>query len=181
MSKKKKVSGPIARILQKNNQGIKLDIGCGENKQPGGFVGMDIRKFPGVDIVQDLESFPWSLPDESVSFAVASHVIEHINPARGTFLKFMDEVWRVLKPGGKFAISLPYAGSPGYWQDPTHCNPCNEITWAYFDPLDQSGLYFIYKPRPWKIIPETLSWQVNGFMELVLEKRLIDKSYGIKE
>ena len=74
-------------------------------------------------------------------------------------------------------IAVPYAGSQGYFQDPTHCNPCNEVTWAYFDPLDRSGLWGIYKPKPWKIIADSLSWNVNGNMEVVLEKRLIDKSY----
>lgn len=169
----------IRKILKDNNLGIKLDIGCGGNKQPG-FVGIDIRKEPGVDIVHNLEKFPWPLPDNCVSFAMASHVVEHINPHGFVFVNFMNEVWRILKPGGRFAIATPYAGSQGYYQDPTHCNPCNEITWAYFDPMDRSNLYYIYKPKPWKILPDTLSWSVNGFMEVVLEKRLIDKSYGIQ-
>lgn len=178
MSKKMKIDPKVLRLLKANNLGVKLDIGCGANKQPG-FVGIDIRALPGVDIVQDLEEFPWPLPDACASLAVASHVVEHINPAKGIFLKFMDEVWRVLKPGGQFMMALPYAGSQGFYQDPTHVNPCNEVTWAYFDPLDTSGLYNIYKPKPWKIISNF--WQVQGFMEVVLEKRLIDKSYGIKE
>lgn len=177
MKQKKKAENPIARILRENNLGIKLDIGGGGNPQGPDFVNMDIRPLPGVDIVQDLEKFPWPLPDNCVSFAVASHVVEHINPARGVFLNFMDEVWRIMKPGGKFAIIVPYAGSSGYWQDPTHCNGCNEITWAYFDPLDRSRLYYIYKPKPWKIVPGSLSYNVHGFMEVLLEKRLMDKSY----
>lgn len=174
-----KIPSHIEKLLKDNNLGIQLDIGCGFNKQPG-FVGMDIRKGPGIDIVQDLEKTGWQLPDESVSFAIASHVVEHINPANGIFLRFMDEVWRVMKPGGKFMIVVPYGGSQGYWQDPTHCNGCNEITWSYFDPLDRSGLWHIYKSKPWKIVPGSLSWQVQGFMEVILEKRLIDKSYAAK-
>jgi len=165
----------IDLLLKQYNQGIKLDIGCGANKQHG-FVGLDIRKLPGVDIVQNLEEFPWPLPNECASMAMASHIVEHINPHGGVFLRFMDEVWRVLQPAGKFMIAVPYAGSPGYWQDPTHCNGCNEATWAYFDPLEAGGyLYKIYKPKPWKIIES--SWNMNGNMEIVLEKRKEDKSY----
>ena len=33
---------------------IRLDVGCGSNKQHG-YVGMDIRKIKGVDIVHDAE------------------------------------------------------------------------------------------------------------------------------
>ena len=176
-----KIDKKILKILKDNEQGIKLDIGCGEAKQPG-FVGLDYRKVPGVDVVHDVEKFPWPLPNDCASLAMASHLVEHINPAGGVFINFMDEVWRILKPGGTFLISTPYAGSFGYWQDPTHCNPCNEATWAYFDPLTRDeagnliGLYNIYKVKPWKIV-ENL-WHLNGNMEVVLQKRKEDKSYG---
>jgi len=166
--------------LLKEKQGIRLDIGCGGNKQPG-FVGIDYRKLDGVDIVQDLETFPWkALKDESVLVAVASHVVEHINPAKGIFIDFMNEVWRILKPDGEFAIVTPYAGSHGYFQDPSHVNPCNETTFSYFDPLDtrtNGQLYKIYKPKPWKIKEGTLSLRKEGNLEVVLIKRRMDKSY----
>lgn len=164
--------------LLKEKSGIRLDIGCGENKNEG-FVGLDIRPMRGVDIVVDLEEFPWPLPDECAILAVSSHVVEHINPHKGVFIKFMDEVWRVLKPEAQFAIATPFAGSPGYFQDPTHINPCNNITWSYFDPLDETTggqLYSIYRPKPWKI--EKIHYQSTGNMEVVLSKRRIDKSYG---
>lgn len=168
----------IKKLLEDNNLGIKLDIGCGANKQPG-FVGIDIRAEKGVDIVHNLEETPWPLPDKSVSLAVASHVLEHINPHNFVFVNVMNEIWRILKPGGRFVFVVPYAGSAGFWQDPTHCNGITEATLSYFDPLDKSGLYHIYKPMPWKIVESY--WQINGNLEVVLEKRLIDKSYGCKE
>lgn len=165
-------------IPSDKNEVIKLDIGCGAGKQPG-FLGLDIRKFPGVDIVHDVEKFPWPIQDEYVSLAMASHLVEHINPAGGIFLKFMDEVWRILKYGGQFMMVMPFAGSAGYWQDPTHINGCTPATWFYFDPLHPSHLYDIYKPKPWKI--RFCTYDVNGIMEVCLEKRRIDKSYGVME
>ena len=101
----------------------------------------------------------------------------------GGFIRFMDEVWRILKPDGQFISSFPYAGSPGYWQDPTHINPINHITLTYFDPLakDPAGnlynLYTIYRPKPWKILD--CFYDPNGFMEVAFEKRIIDKSYNV--
>lgn len=173
----------IKKILRENAQGIKLDIGCGDNKQKG-FVGMDVRKLPGVDIVHDVEKFPWPLPDGCVSFALASHLVEHINPHGGVFIDFMNEVWRVMKREGQLWIATPYAGSRGYWRDPTHCNPCNEETWMYFDPFEpryQGALWRIYKPKPWRI--EKNTWHANGNMETVLVKRLTDepgKDIGVR-
>lgn len=159
----------IKGLLKAKNQGVKLDIGCGANKQGKDWIGLDYRKLPGVDIIQDLEKFPWPLPDNCATLAVASHVVEHINPAGGAFIKFMDEVWRVLKEGGEFIIGAPYAGSSGYFQDPTHVNPCNEMTWSYFDPKCPSNLYYIYKPKPWKI--KINAFSMNGNLEVVLIKR----------
>lgn len=160
--------------LIKEKQGIKLDIGCGDNKQPG-FVGIDMLPLPSVDIVWDLETFPWPLPDECVMTAVASHVLEHINPHKGVFINVMDEIWRILKPGGQFAFVVPYAGSHGYYQDPTHCNPINETTMGYFDPLHESRFYQFYQPKPWKI--EFQAANRSGVLECMLRKREEDPSY----
>jgi hypothetical protein len=152
--------------------GIRLDIGCGENKQPG-FVGMDVRELPGVDVVHDVNQHPWPLPDECALLAMCSHLVEHIPPVAigggGTwfpFMAFMDEVWRVLKSEASLLIVCPHAMSIGYAQDPTHCNPCNEATWAYFDPSQE--LYQIYRPKPWRI--QTLSWNPSANVEVALCK-----------
>ncbi len=128
--------------------GIRLDIGCGASKQPG-WVGMDVQPLPGVDIVHDFMIIPWPLADESVLVAMASHVIEHIPPHNFGFVKFMNEVWRLMRPGGEFAIVCPHGRSDGYIQDPTHCNMVNEATFLYFD--QDHPLWQFYKPRPWKI------------------------------
>lgn len=168
------VSTNIEQLL-KEKSGIRLDIGCGGNKTPG-FVGMDLRSLDGVDIVHDVESYPWPLPDESVLCAVASHLVEHIAPARFGFINFMNEVWRVLKVGGEFAIATPHGYSPGYLQDPTHCNPCNEATWSYFDPEEPNTggmLWRIYQPKPWRI--KFLSWDPAANIEVVLVKRALSE------
>jgi predicted SAM-dependent methyltransferase len=156
--------------LLKERSGIRLDLGCGENKQGPDWIGMDIRPLPGVDIVWNVEEYPWPLPDGCCLTVLASHLVEHIDPAHGGFLRFMDEVWRVCRVGAQFAISMPYCTSPGFYQDPTHCNPRNEITWAYFTP--DHPLWNIYKPKPWTA--QTLTWDPVGNMEVVLRKRSAD-------
>ncbi len=155
---------------------IRLDIGCGGNKQPG-FIGLDKRQLPGVDIVHDVEVFPWPLDDESVALAISSHLIEHIKPWLS--IDFMNEIWRVLIPGGTLALALPYAGSPGYWQDPTHCNGCTEVTFQYFD--RRQFLYSIYKPSPWEIKDGFPVWQVNGNLEVIMEKVTDTVSVGLAD
>lgn len=157
-------SDSVERLIAEHS-GIHLDIGCGANKQPG-FVGMDIRDLPGVDIVWNWNWYPWPLPDESCMLVMASHVVEHVNPADGHFIEWMNEVWRILKYNGELAISCPHGSSQGFLQDPTHCNSCNEVTWAYFTP--ENPLYTIYEPRPWKL--KFLTFDPTTNIEVVLIK-----------
>jgi len=145
--------------------GVRIDFGCGANKQKG-WIGVDKRKLKGVDIIQDLQETPWlDIPSNICITGVLCHVYEHIEPKHR--FEVMDEIWRVMKVGGQLFISAPYATSMGAFQDPTHY-PCpNEATFQYFDP--RFPLYKIYKPKPWNLIRN--SWQINGNIEVILEKK----------
>ena len=166
-------------LIAKHRGGIRLDVGCGFNKQKG-YVGLDMRPVKGVDIVHDAEATPYPLPKECCSTILASHLVEHLCPKN--FMRVMDEWWRLLRAGGQLLVSLPYATSYGFYQDPTHCNHVNEATWTYFDP--EQFLYCIYRPLPWKV--ERNAWREGGNMEVILSKRTIaerdaiDKKRGIK-
>lgn len=155
--------GKTEKLLK--NQGIRLDVGCGGNKQHG-FTGMDKRNLPGVDIVHDLEIIPYPLESESCSIIVGSHIWEHLKP--WLTIDIMNEWHRIMQNDGQLALSLPYGWSFGYIQDPTHCNPANEATWQYFDP--SYPLWQIYKPQPWRIEPGFPVWNQNGNMEVVMHK-----------
>jgi SAM-dependent methyltransferase len=151
------------RRLLKAKSGIRLDLGCGSNKQPG-YIGMDIRRVAGVDIVHDVQKVPYPLPKECCHVVLMSHLWEHIEPKYR--LAVMDEIWRIMKPEGQLLISAPYYLSFGAYQDPSHY-PCpNEATFTYFDP--GYGLYKIYGPKPWKL--KRNDYQISGNMEVILEK-----------
>lgn len=159
--------------LIRQKGGIKLDIACGASKDAGWF-GMDIQALPGVDLVWDLNVHPWPLPDECVLIAKASHVLEHIpkvafdgTRTRFLLLEFMNEMWRVMKMDGQFAIAVPHWHSEGFAQDPTHTAEFNERTWAYFDP--RHPFYQFYRPLPWQVI-DPIYWDPTINMELVLKK-----------
>jgi SAM-dependent methyltransferase len=123
---------------------MKLDIGCGENRHEG-FVGMDKRQLATVDILHDIEEIPYPIKDESCDEIIASHIMEHVKP--WLTVDIFNELWRIMKPEGLLEISVPYAGSPAYWQDPTHCNGFIPVTFEYFDPT--RTLWSVYKPKPW--------------------------------
>ena len=150
---------------QKFAKGFCLDLGCRDRKQSN-FVGMDSRPNPGVNIVHDLEKFPYPLEDESCFTIKCSHLIEHIKP--WLIIDFMNELWRLLLPNGQLMINAPYGNSKGFFQDPTHCTHINEQTWLYFDIY--SPIYNHYRPKPWKV--EHISFKPDGNIECVMRKML---------
>lgn len=109
---------------------LKLDLGCG-NKKREGFIGVDCRKFEGVDLEADLcKRWPWD--DGSVEEVNCSHLVEHLTgPER---VHFVNELYRVLIPGGKATITTPYWASNRAYGDLTHqWPPVSEMWWYYLD------------------------------------------------
>lgn len=107
---------------------LKLDLACGRNKRPG-FTGVDKVRLDGVDIVWNLEKYPWPFEDNSVDEVFCSHYVEHTSD----LIKFMNEVHRILKPGRDCMIIAPYYTSIEAWQDPNHRRAICETTFNYFN------------------------------------------------
>jgi dolichol-phosphate mannosyltransferase len=94
-------------------QGPVLDVGCGSSRilgsLPEGSVGLDIlmpklrysRRF-GLPLVQ-ASGFQLPFPDASFSCVLSSQVIGHV-PKDSPLI---DELWRVLKPGGRLVLGTP--------------------------------------------------------------------------
>jgi ubiquinone/menaquinone biosynthesis C-methylase UbiE len=109
---------------------VKLDLGCGKNKREG-FVGVDIISFDGVvDIVVDLGRKKWPWEDASVDEAHCSHMIEHLTASER--IHFVNELYRVLKPGAQCSMSFPHWNSCRAYGDLTHQWPPVSEFWFYY-------------------------------------------------
>jgi SAM-dependent methyltransferase len=133
----------------------KLNLACGQNKVEG-FFGIDLVKTEAADIAMDLEWFPWDIESESADEIICSHYVEHTSD----LIKFMDEVYRILKPGGKITIVAPYYNSIRCWQDPTHKRAISEMTFMYFNKgwrdMNKLDHYGIKSDFDFCVSPETL-------------------------
>ena len=107
---------------------IKLDLGCGKSKKEG-FIGVDRRKFPGVDVVHDLlVKWPWA--DESVAEIHMSHAMEHFTGKER--VKIVNEMYRVMQPGASASVITPYWCSNRAYGDFTHQWPPVSEMWFYY-------------------------------------------------
>lgn len=81
----------------------KLHLGCADKIIPG-FVNVDVRDLPGVDVVADARKLT-SFENGSIDLIYACHILEHF-PRPQTFSTLLE--WnRVLKPGGVLRIAVP--------------------------------------------------------------------------
>ena len=99
-------------MIEVETKTVKLDLACGQRKQEG-FIGVDISPQEGVDVVIDLEKYPWPFEDNSVDEVHCAHFIEHLNDFSG----FFNELYRIMKVGAEANISCPYFTSIRNVQD----------------------------------------------------------------
>lgn len=151
-SRKRSLPPSLAARVQAAKSG-RLDLGCGRSKTEG-FFGVDQFDLPGVDLVHNLEEFPWPLPDNYARAVVISHFWEHVKP--WLTLRFMAELHRVCQDEAHVMIAGPYGVEFRFVQDPTHCNPTNEATFQYWD--NSHPLWHVYRPpvfhvEHWELMP----------------------------
>ncbi|MEK7613197.1 MAG: class I SAM-dependent methyltransferase [Patescibacteria group bacterium] len=110
-----------------------LDIGCGNRKLPGA-VGMDVLSLPAVDVVHDINQTPWPFEKHSFDLVFMNHALEHVDDV----VKTLEETHRILKPGGRVVIQVPYFRALDSVVDPTHRHFFASQTLDYF--VEGTGL-----------------------------------------
>lgn len=107
---------------------VKINLGCGYRKKEDR-INIDNRHSVSPDLVADLsKGMPFR--DDSLDVVEAFDFIEHID--REDVSNLMDEVWRCLKPKGRFYHMTPSTDGRGAFQDPTHKSFWNINTWAFY-------------------------------------------------
>lgn len=105
----------------------KLNLGCGFDKRDG-FVNADNFPECQADLFIDIEQTPWPLEDSSFDFVLMKHVLEHVGADFPTFRSVMQELYRVIAPGGMIEIHVPHFRHDTWWSDPTHVRAFTPLT-----------------------------------------------------
>ncbi len=84
-------------------------------------------------MVVDLTRAPWPWEDNSVTEAHASHFLEHLTNFEGRWerVRFFNELYRIMIPGGKATLIFPHWCSNRYYGDPTHREAFSEMGFFY--------------------------------------------------
>ncbi|MCB2021933.1 MAG: methyltransferase domain-containing protein [Burkholderiaceae bacterium] len=144
---------PIASAMSEASSALAterhLDLGCGARpRNPYGrrhLYGVDLNR-PQTDVAFEFASanlalqpipFASDLFGSVSAFDFIEHVPRVLNGAEPNttcfpFVRLMDEVWRVLAPGGLFYALTPCYPSAPAFMDPTHVNIITDRTHEYF-------------------------------------------------
>jgi SAM-dependent methyltransferase len=112
-----------------------LNLGCGTKHRVGDagweWLNVDVRSDVGADVVLDLTG-PWPKEWDSLfDWVYADNFLEHMDSHQA--IHVLNEIGRVLKPGGRATIIVPHAMSQGAYQDPTHRSfwvPRSALYWS---------------------------------------------------
>lgn len=145
-----------------------LDLGAARNPAPG-FTGVDLS---GAEINCDLR-FGLPVEDGSIACVRAVDFLEHMNHCPDSTCRhgedggprcvvgIMNELYRVLAPGGWLISRTPSTDGRGAFQDPTHCSFWNINSFWYYTRQEQaqylSGVHCRFQaarltqtfPSPW--------------------------------
>lgn len=105
----------------------KLNLGCGKDIRKG-YINLDSLKLAGVDVVHNLNSFPYPFKKNELDEVYTSHVLEHLDD----LIKTMKELHRICKPGARIIIRVPHFSCGVSYRDPTHKRLFSYFTMEYF-------------------------------------------------
>lgn len=155
-----------------------LDLGCGLTpRNPYGHTdlyGCDIRS-----IEEDLSKIgfhyrqvnltlePLPFPDDYFDSISAFDFLEHVprqialpsGQTTGPFINLMNEIFRTLKPGGRFLALTPAYPHPAVFSDPTHVNFITAQTHEYFVGPQPGGAIYGFKGHFEAL---TVRWETPG-------------------
>lgn len=106
---------------------VMLDLGCGTNKVPKS-LGVDIVHLKGVDIVWNLNAFPYPFESSSMKEIFLNDVLEHLDDP----IKVLRECHRILEPNGRLNIRVVHWSHRYSYSDPQHQHFFSELVWEFF-------------------------------------------------
>jgi SAM-dependent methyltransferase len=166
-----------------------LDLGCGAT--PRNPYGHDETHAVDIAVPARLEATlfrranlalePIPHADSGFDSVSAFDFLEHMprllatadgGSTRLPFIELMNEIWRVLKPQGRFFAITPCYPHPSAFQDPTHVNIITEKTHEYFVGANPMGRIYGFHgafdlvrahwallPIDFDARPRAVSWQ----------------------
>jgi SAM-dependent methyltransferase len=162
----------LKRVISQYAGGNVLDVGCGNKpykqlfKNNISYVGCDVVQSSGQEVDVICPATALDFGDNYFDTVFSTQVLEHVNDHR----KAISEVRRVLKPGGYFIFSVPFA-----WE--LHMEPHDYMRFSKY------GIRFLQKTYNFKELELAANggkWAAIGQLKLSILLTRFRKYPGIR-
>jgi SAM-dependent methyltransferase len=148
---------------------MKINLGAGNDIKPG-YINHDLVYLPGIDVVHNLNQYPWPWKDGIASEIIVKDVLEHLDE----LIPALEEIYRILSPSGIAFIKVPYWNGWSRHADPTHKRGFHELTFHFFDPTSPycknrhyySSARFLIEEEIFILAPLSPYFYIPGLREL---------------
>ncbi|WP_256545633.1 methyltransferase domain-containing protein [Halobellus inordinatus] len=151
----------------------RVNLGSGDNYREGWLNVDHRREGPGnrggtvkVDVLADLNEPPWPFEDDAFEYALLDNVMEHLDDHLAT----IQELHRILEPGGVAEVAGPHWNAVSAWRDPTHTRPFDYRVFDHYlvDDLFEVESIDVWKPGKAKYIPDRFAlWLADHIGHIV--------------
>ncbi len=135
----------------------KLNLGAGR-KSLKDYVNLDMFKLPGIDVVHDLNKYPWPFKDHAFSEVRCPYVLEMLSD----FIKAVEEIYRISKPNAIIKVSSPLFPNMRSAQDPLTKTLMTYNTFDYFAPSKHHLNY--YSKAKLKVLKREIVFSRNKYL-----------------
>ncbi len=105
----------------------RLNLGCGFDIRPD-CINADGFTECNPDLLLDIEQHDWPFEDNRFDYILMKHVLEHVGKDFPAFSRIMQNLYRIISPGGIIEIHVPHYRHETYWSDPTHVRAFTGLT-----------------------------------------------------
>jgi ubiquinone/menaquinone biosynthesis C-methylase UbiE len=137
-------------------------LGCGKDIKKG-WINLDFVKGKGVNVIWNINKFPWPFKDNEIDLVFASHVLEHVEDLEKT----MTEIRRICKNNAKIIIRVPHFSCGVSYRDPTHKRLFSYFTFDYFEKGEYNLPKFKIKDRELNFTRLSLTWLNKIFNPII--------------
>ena len=148
----------------------RLNLGCGTDIKAG-YVNFDVIPLSGVDVIHDVNSFPYPFEDDMFDEILCLNILEHVD-----LIPVLKELHRILRKGGELIIQVPHFTSRNNFIDPTHKNRFSIQTFDFFVSEHSRSYYFDFCFECIRSRKITFGSRYK-FMEIINYSFLMQKEY----
>ena len=105
-----------------------LEIGAGTVKRVPHAVTLDVNPLAKPDVLHDLDVTPYPFEANAFDVVIAEHVLEHVEHV----VRVVEELHRIVAPGGVLMVEVPHFSSANFHTDPTHRHAFSTRSFDYF-------------------------------------------------